>query len=89
MPVTKSAEKAMRASRRKRVVNLSTIRKYKDAIKTVRKAIAGGERDKAEKALQDAYKQVDKASKKNVIHKNKAARLKSRLNRGVVKLETK
>ncbi len=97
MPTTKSAIKAMRGSARKRKINLVTISKYKDAIKAVRKAIAGksaqsgsasgGKKDEAVKALQNAYKQLDKALKKHVIKKNKAARLKSRLAKAIGKIQ--
>jgi len=81
VPVTKSAQKAMRGSARKRAVNLVTIKKYKDAVKAVRKAVSTGKLDEAKKLLSSAYKQMDKAVKKNVVHKNKASRLKSRLSR--------
>lgn len=86
MPNTKSAKKAMRASRRKRAHNLATIGKYKDAVRAARKTVAAKNKDEAQKALVLAYKQLDKAAKKNVIHKNKAARLKSRLTMIVAKL---
>lgn len=79
MPITKSAQKAMRASARKRAFNLVTISKYKSAVRAVRKAVAAKKKEEAVKALEGAYKQLDKAAKKHVIHANKAARLKSRL----------
>lgn len=85
MPTTKSAAKAMRASARKRAINLVTISKYKDAVKAARKAAAAKQKDAAAKALSLAFKQLDKAAKKHVIHQNKAARLKSRLSRAMVK----
>lgn len=78
MPITKSAQKAMRGSRRKRVVNLVTIGKYKDALRAARKT-------KTAAALSAAFKQLDKAVKKHVIHANKAARLKSRLSKAIAK----
>lgn len=86
MPITKSAKKAMRGSARKRAVNLITISKYKDGVKAVRKAAVSGKKDEAAKLLPAAFKQLDKAVKKHVIHKNKAARLKARLSRAVVRL---
>lgn len=86
MPTTKSAAKAMRAGRRKRVINLVTINKYKDAVKAVRKAAAVKQKDAAVKALSLAFKQLDKAAKKHVIHPNKAARLKSRLSHIIAKI---
>ena len=86
MPNTKSAIKAMRGSARKRAINLVTIGKYKDAVKSVRKQVAAKSKDGALKALGLAYKQLDKAAKKHVIHKNKAARLKSRLAKALAKI---
>lgn len=75
----------MRQSRRRRSINLVTIGKYKDAIKAARQAVLAKKKDEAQKLLQTAYKQLDKAVKKRVIHKNKAARLKSRLSKAVAK----
>lgn len=86
MPLTKSAKKAMRGSIRRRVMNLASIDKYKDAIKSVRRAAAATQKEAAAKALPAAYAQIDKAVKKHVIHKNKGARLKSRLAALVAKL---
>ena len=86
MPNTKSAEKAMRGSARKRVINLVTIEKYKNAVKAVRKAVAGKKKDEAQKVLSAAFAQLDKAAKKHVIHKNKSARLKSRLSHAIAKI---
>ncbi|OGE75752.1 MAG: hypothetical protein A3C85_04460 [Candidatus Doudnabacteria bacterium RIFCSPHIGHO2_02_FULL_48_21] len=76
----------MRGSARKHKVNLVTIAKYKDAVKAVRKAVTGKKKDDAVKALQNAYAQLDKALKKHVIKKNKAARLKSRLAKAIAKV---
>ena len=73
----------MRGSARKRVINLVTIGKYKDAVKAAKKAITGKQKEEAVKALSLAFKQLDKAVKKNVIHRNKSARLKSRLAKAV------
>lgn len=76
----------MRVSRRRRVINLVTIEKYKDAVKAVRQAVVAKSKDEAAKLLAAAFKQLDKAVKKRVIHKNKAARLKSRLAKAVGKM---
>lgn len=86
MPVTKSAAKALRVSRRRRVINLATINKYKEAVKAVRKAVSSGKKDEAVKLLPLAFKQLDKAAKKKVIHQNRASRLKSRLSKALAKL---
>lgn len=72
MPIIKSAIKKMRVDKRRSVVNLRVKRKYKKAIKQAREK-------PTKKSLSNAYKELDIAEKKNVIHKNKASRLKSRL----------
>ena len=75
----------MRASAKRRKFNLSTIKKYKDAIKAVRKAVTGRKTDEAFTALKNVYSQLDKAVKKHVIKKGKSARLKSRLAKAIAK----
>ncbi len=72
MPVTKSAAKALRNQRRKHKYNLRVKRKAKQAIKEFNES-------PTKKRLDSAYSAIDKAAKKNIFHKNKAARLKSKL----------
>lgn len=85
MPLTKSAKKALRQSKRRRLRNLKRREAYKRLIRAVRKAAASGKTDEAQNLLPALYKALDKAAKTNVIKKNKAARLKSRLSRLVQK----
>lgn len=81
MPIIKSAKKALRQSKRRQAKN----RKWKDAVRTaikgVEKAVLAKKIDEAKKALPKAYQVVDKASKQNIIAKNRASRIKSRLAR--------
>lgn len=79
MPIIKSAKKALRGSEKKRIFNLRRKRNIKDVIKSIEKFISGGEVDKAEALLPEAYKALDKAAKENTIKKNNASRKKSRL----------
>lgn len=72
MPVTKSAKKALRRDQRRRKINLKIKIPLKKAIKTARKG-------PTQKTLGKAFSWLDQAVKKHLIHKNKAARLKSRL----------
>lgn len=74
MPVTKTAKRALRASKRKEGVN-DRIRSNMEA------AIRKAKKEKTKKAVKKAISLTDKAVKKNVIHKNKAARIKSRLDK--------
>lgn len=75
----------MRQSARRRTRNLLKKEAYKHAVRDVRKAIVAGKPDEAKKMLPKLYQALDKAAKTNVIKKNKAARLKSRLSRIVSK----
>lgn len=78
MPLTKSAKKAQKTDLRRKAENDLARAKIKSAVKGAKLSIAKGEKDVAEK-IQKLYRELDIASKKNVIHKNKAARLKSRI----------
>ncbi len=72
MPITKSAKGALKKDQRRQAENLKTKSAYKKAIDYFKKNISA-------KALSKAYTKIDRAAKKHVIHKNKAARLKSQL----------
>ncbi len=79
MPKTTSAKKALRQNITRRVKNLADAKKLKDAIKTFKKLIADKKVDEAKKYIASVYKALDKSAKTNLIKKNKASRLKSRL----------
>ena len=72
MPITVGAIRKQRADKRKALLNLKTKSKYKRAITVSRKK-------PALKNLARVFSELDRAAKKHLIHKNKAARLKSRL----------
>lgn len=86
MPITKSAKKALSVDRRRKSENDDVRAKIKGAVKGVKIAVRSGASDLTEK-LTAAYSELDLAAKKNVIHKNKAARLKSRLTKAIAKAE--
>ncbi|MBI3274310.1 MAG: 30S ribosomal protein S20 [Candidatus Colwellbacteria bacterium] len=77
MPVTQSAKKALRQATRRKAKNLRRKNDYKNSIKELKKLITAGKNSEAVKFISKVYKTLDKASKTNVIKKNKAARLKS------------
>lgn len=79
MPITSSAKKALRASKKKRSYNLARKDAMLNAIKMVKKFLGDKNVKEAEKHLMIAYKAIDKAAKTNFIKKNAAARKKSRL----------
>jgi small subunit ribosomal protein S20 len=79
MPITKSAKKALRSSKRKKIYNDRRRDTLKSAVKEVKKLVADKKIAEAEAALAKVYQAVDKAAKRGVIKKNTAARKKSRL----------
>ena len=79
----KSAKKHIRSSKRKWLKNRYVQGKMRSAVKSVRNAIAAGDVEQAKALMPQAAKELDKAAHKNVIHQNKAARLKSRLMRQI------
>lgn len=64
---------------RRRAQNIIKKEAYKRLVRDVKKFVSAGKQKEAEKLLPRLYKALDKAAKTNVIKKNKAARLKSRL----------
>lgn len=81
MAITSSAKKAIRVSKRKKIINDRRTKSMKDAIKKIEKAIKAGKKDEATKMLSQAFQAVDKAAKQGVIKKNTAGRKKARLAR--------
>ena len=74
-----SARKAARQSEKRRVHNASQRSELRSAIKRVRQAIAAGDKAQARVVLRDSTKVLDSIADKEIIHKNKASRHKSRL----------
>ena len=79
MPITKTAIKALRQSGRRHARNLVKSNAYKKIIKDIKRLMAAGKQSDAQKLLSGLYAAVDKAAKTNVIKKNKASRIKSRM----------
>jgi small subunit ribosomal protein S20 len=71
MPIIASAKKRVRTTRKATIRNSKTKRSLKGALKSFAKSPSS-------KSISAAQSQLDKAAKKGVIHKNKAARLKSK-----------
>lgn len=72
MPILKGAKKALRVSKKKNLINRRLKSQMKTAIDQVKKEINP-------KNISLASSKIDRAVKKNIIHKNKAARVKSQL----------
>ncbi|MCL6447391.1 MAG: 30S ribosomal protein S20 [Armatimonadetes bacterium] len=81
MANTKSAEKRIKVIRRRTLRNKSLKSALRTAIRRFEEALAGAAREEAEAALRRALVAIDKAVTKGILHKNTAARKKSRLTR--------
>jgi small subunit ribosomal protein S20 len=79
MPNTPSAKKALRQSEKRRLHNRTQRSALRTAVKKARVALEGTDAAAADTALRLASKKLDQAAAKNLIHKNAASRLKSRL----------
>jgi ribosomal protein S20 len=72
MPVTITAKRALRSSKRKTEVNETILRNLEVAIRKAKKT-------KSQVSIKKAASLADRAAKKRYIHKNKASRIKSSL----------
>ena len=79
MANTQSAIKRIRRSERRRVINQVHRSRARTYVKRTRMLIAAGQIEEAEAAAREAVSSLDKAAQKGIIHRNKAARSKSRL----------
>lgn len=77
MPVIENAKRALRVSKRKALQNNLTRKNVEVALR-----VAGKKKDL--KSVSSAFSAIDRASKKFVIHRNKAARMKSSLSKLLV-----
>lgn len=78
MPITKQAIKKLRHDRDVTVKNIKHRLALKSLIKSARKTAT-------EKNVSAAFAALDKAAKRNIIHKNAASRTKARLSKLLVK----
>lgn len=88
MPNHKSAEKRMRQSERRRLINRGNRAKLRSSIKKLRTALDGSAKE-SRALLPTTVSEIDKAVQKGVIHRNAAARQKSRLTRHVTQAAAK
>jgi small subunit ribosomal protein S20 len=88
MPNTESAKKRLRQN----IVNRQRNRSIKRAIRTqcrkVREAVKAGDVQQAEAEFRLAVRKLDQAGKRNIVHRNAAARTKSRLSAKIKALKT-
>jgi small subunit ribosomal protein S20 len=79
MANTAQARKRARQSEKRRAQNTSLRSQFRTAVKRVRKAIDGGDKAAAQAALESSRGAIDSLSAKGAVHRNTAARYKSRL----------
>jgi small subunit ribosomal protein S20 len=79
LPQTKSAQKEVRAAKKRRLRNKASISLCKTQIIKAESLIFSGELEKGSEAVVAAISSLDKAAEKGIIHPNNAARRKSRL----------
>lgn len=78
MPAIKSAKKKLRVDKKRTSAN-------KKMEASINVSIKKAQRKPSPKSIQEAFSNIDKGVKKNIIHKNKAARIKSRLSKLISK----
>jgi small subunit ribosomal protein S20 len=83
MANTAQARKRARQAIKRRARNFSQRSELRTAIKSVRKAIAAGDKAAAQKIFSESMGTIDSIADKKIIHKNKAARHKSRLSAAI------
>ncbi|MBX3299331.1 MAG: 30S ribosomal protein S20 [Acidobacteria bacterium] len=79
----KSAEKRVRQTAKKNAINRSSRSKIRTSIKKLRSAVAAHDKNTSTELLFPTVSLIDKAVNKGIIHKNTAARHKSRLTKHV------
>ena len=75
-----SARKRARTAEKSRQHNVAIRSRLRTYIKNVVKAIEAGNKEEAQKLYQDSVSVIDSSARKGIIHVNKAARHKQRLN---------
>ena len=86
MPHSKNAKKRHRQSLERREKNRSVKRELKTRVRKVVESVEAGKADVAQSEFRAAVQKLDRAAAHNTIHRNKAARTKSRLAKMLKKL---
>lgn len=83
MPNTASSKKRLRQNEKLRIHNRAQRSKLRGQLRKVRDAVKAGDSDVASTEMRIAQKRIDQAAAKNLLHRNTASRVKSRLNKMV------
>jgi len=86
MPVTKSAQKALRQNLKRKARNIIYKTKIKKLLKEANSLISLKKIEEVKNLLPKVYQILDKATKRGVIKKNTAARKKSRIAKALAKI---
>ena len=89
MANVKNAKKKIKQINKVTLANQQLKSTVKNAIKETDKAVAAGNKERAEDRLKLAIKSLDNAKVKGLVHKNKVDREKSRLTKKVNSMEVK
>ena len=81
MPQRRSAIKELRKNRKNRLHNLDIKTDLKKTLKSFLSSVKKTDKQEADANLKLVYKKLDKAAKRNIIHKNTASRRKSRFSK--------
>lgn len=88
MPNSNSAKKRLRQDAVRRLRNRAVKSAMRNQLRKVRDAVTAGDIDKAQEEYRDAARKLDRAGARNIIHPNKAARTKSRLQQLIKKAKS-
>jgi len=77
LPQRRSAIKELRKNKKNKLHNLDIKTDLKKTVKKFKASVSEKNKKEAELQLKSVYKKIDKAAKRNVLHKNTAARRKS------------
>ncbi len=81
LPQRRNAIKALRINQKRRLANLDVKTNLKKTVKKFRLLINQKNKEEAKNLLKTVHKEIDKAAKRNILHKNTAARRKSTFSR--------
>lgn len=87
MANTRSAKKRIRQNQKRRLRNRMVRSRARRAVRQGREAIEAGDLDAARAAVARAISELDRAAVKGIIHRNNAARRKSRLMKRLAKVQ--
>ena len=86
MPNIKSASKRVKVSEIRRMRNMAAKSRLKTATRKFKEAVEAGNKEQAQPALKELLALLDKAAGKKLIHKNAAARKKSKMQKAFNKM---